>query len=79
MLISCQFNKIRKERNDKKAFAEALMHTQETERKRIAQDLHDGIGQSCPLEIDRSQSISLVVGLGQYDLAVRNREQYEQL
>lgn len=41
-----QFNKIRKERNDKKAFAEALMHTQEAERKRIAQDLHDGIGQS---------------------------------
>jgi signal transduction histidine kinase len=41
-----RFYKIIKERNDKKTFAEALLFGQETERKRIARDLHDGIGQS---------------------------------
>jgi signal transduction histidine kinase len=40
------FNKIKKERNDKIAFTEALIFAQEAERKRIARDLHDGIGQS---------------------------------
>ncbi len=44
--LGYNFFKIRKDRNDKMAFAEALLFGQETERKRIARDLHDGIGQS---------------------------------
>ncbi|MDW3646382.1 MAG: tetratricopeptide repeat protein [Bacteroidia bacterium] len=44
--LGLRINRIQRERNDKKALAEALLFTQEEERKRIARDLHDGIGQS---------------------------------
>jgi len=46
ILLGFQINRIRKERNDKRAFTEAWIYAQEAERKRIARDLHDGIGQS---------------------------------
>jgi signal transduction histidine kinase len=60
--ILFQFNKVRKERNDKKIFTEALLAAQEAERKRIARDLHDGIGQSLLMlkkEMVANQAVSL--------------------
>lgn len=57
-----QLNKTRKERNDKKELAEALIFAQEEERKRIARDLHDGIGQSLLLikrQMTNTREISL--------------------
>lgn len=54
--------KIRKERNDKIAFTESLINTQENERKRIAQDLFDEVSQSLfhiREQIEKTQSVTL--------------------
>ncbi|MFK7937682.1 MAG: sensor histidine kinase, partial [Saprospiraceae bacterium] len=48
-------NKVVQDRNDKRAFAEALLLAQDTERKRIARDLHDGVGQSLLLLIKQTE------------------------
>ena len=44
--LGFQLTRVRRERNQKTAFSAALIDAQEDERKRIARDLHDGIGQS---------------------------------
>jgi signal transduction histidine kinase len=54
--------KVEGPRNYKVEFTEALLYAQEEERKRIARDLHDGVGQSLLLmkrELKKNHLVTL--------------------
>lgn len=60
--LAFQLSRVRRERDLRVEFTQALIDGQEDERKRIARDLHDGIGQSLLVikrQLDASQSASL--------------------
>lgn len=62
LLLLYKLNKTRKEKNDKIEFTKAILYAQEEERKSIASDLHDGIGQSLLLikkQMDLNQETNL--------------------
>ena len=60
LFFGFRMDRIRRERNDKIEFAEALIVGQEEERKRIARDLHDGVGQSLLLMKKQMTSTNIV-------------------
>jgi signal transduction histidine kinase len=69
-----QLNKARRQRNEKIAFAEALIFAQEAERRRIARDLHDGIGQSL-LIIKRQMAANQEASLENQELIAETLEE----
>ena len=57
-LVRSRINKLKREKEEEKAFSEALIFAQEEERKRIARDLHDGVGQSILLIKKQAEATS---------------------